>query len=521
MLALLKQKKILIPLVLVVVIVGGVMYLRSKQGQTQYTTETVKRQDLRQTVAVTGTVEAAEEVKLNFKALGRLTRVAVKVGQKVKTGDYLASLDTRDAQAAVLSAQASLKSAQAALDKLNAGAQTEDVAVTQATVESAKTTLANARESLVNTQSSQAQAVANAWAQLVALAPTAIAGKSNTSTATLSISGTYNDSAKGVYVIKLENSSTLAYSLTGLETLIGLEGSRSTPTAFGTRGLKLQFSSTGTLSTGDTWEVEIPNTSSSSYATYKATYDAALTTQKQQVDAAEAAVRTAEQSLAQTQAQLAYKQAPARPYDIQSAEAAVDSARASLIRAQADLADRTITAPVVGVITQVNYEVGETTSLTLPVVVLLAEGNHEIKVQVPEADIAKLKEGQLTDITLDAFGSADHFSGHISFIDPASNEIQDVVYYKVTVLFDANDERIKPGMTANVDVAAAERQQVLVVPLRAIKYESGKAYSEVLVGTESQRRPVEIGLKGDDGLVEIISGLAEGELIVISKTNGK
>jgi HlyD family secretion protein len=267
--------------------------------------------------------------------------------------------------------------------------------------------------------------------------------------------------------------------------------------------------------------VEIPNTSSSSYATYKAVYDAALTTQKQQVDAAEATVRAAEQSLAQTQAQLAYKQAPARPYDIQSAEAAVDSARASLIRAQADLVDRTITAPVAGVITQVNYEVGETTSMSVPVVVLLAEGNHEIKVQVPEADIAKLKEGQLTDITLDAFGSIDHFSGHISFIDPASNQIQDVVYYKVTVLFDANDERIKPGMTANVDVAAASRQQVLVVPLRAIKYESGKAYSEVLVGTEPQRRQVEIGLKGDDGLVEVTSGVSEGDLIVVSKTNGK
>lgn len=518
---LLKRKAVWIPLLIVAAVAGLVFYLKSQAGKPQYTTEAVKRQDLRQTVAVTGTVEAAEEIKLNFKVTGRLTKLSAKVGQQVKAGLPLATLDTRDAQAAILTAQASLKSTQASLDKLKAGAQTEDVAVTQSSVEAAKVTLANARESLDNTKASQAQAVANAWAQLVGLPPVAIPGRGNTSTATLSISGTYSGSGSGIYTIRLEGGSSLTYSVFGLENLMSTDGSRNSPSSLGTRGLKLQFGSTGSLVAGDTWTVEVPNTSSVSYATYQAAYDATLTTQKQQVDAAEAAVRAAEQALAQAEAQLALKQAPPRSYDIQSAEAAVDSARASLIRAQADFADRTIIAPVAGLVTQVNYEVGETTSLTTPVVVLLAEGNHEIKVQVPEADIVKLKGAQLADITLDAFGSAEHFGGHISFIDPAANEIQDVVYYQVTVLFDANDERIKPGMTANVDVTTAERQNVLVVPLRAVKYQGSQAYAEVLKDGEPQRRDLSVGLSGDDGLVEVLSGLGEGEQAITVKINGK
>ena len=154
--------------------------------------------------------------------------------------------------------------------------------------------------------------------------------------------------------------------------------------------------------------------------------------------------------------------------------------------------------------------------------VLLAAGNNEIKVQVPESDIAKLKTGQLADITLDAFGSADHFSGHISFIDPASTVIQDVVYYEVTVLFDANDERIKPGMTANVDVTTAELKDVLVIPLRAVKYnEKREAYVELLQGVEVVTKSVQVGLRGDDGLVELVSGLEDGDIVITFKQNGK
>lgn len=517
----LKLKRVWIPLLILVLVVFGVYYQRQKNGQPSYTTETVKRQGLVQTVSATGTVKAAEEINLNFKSSGKIKQINVKVGDKVKTGDKLVSLDSTDAGAAVLSAQAALKQAEAALAKLKSGAQAEDIAVTQASVDAAKTSLDNAKQSYINTKATQAQNVANALSQLLGLPAQAIPAQGNVSTATLSITGTYTGKTRGTYTIRLDNPITLTYSLTGLESSYGTNGSRTAPTALGTKGLYIQFSSTGTLVANDVWTIDVPNTLSASYAAYESAYQAALTAERQQVDAADAAVKQAEQTLAQTQAQLNLKTAPARSYDILSAEASVASAQAALLRANNELTDRTIIAPVDGVITKVNSEVGETNSLTQPVMVLLADSKQEIKVQVPESDIAKLEVSQKVDITFDALGSNEHFSGHISFIDPASTVIQDVVYYEVTVLFDNNDERIKPGMTANVDVESGIRDNVLVIPIRAVKYDNKQPYVEILSGEQVVRKDVTIGLKGDDGLAELISGLAEGDKVITFKTNGK
>lgn len=503
-----KRKLFWIPLIIVILIVVGVIYQRDKNSKPQYSTDVVSKQTLIQTVSATGTVEAAEEVNLNFKTSGRLARVNVKIGDSVQAGQSLASLETADAQSAVLSAEASLKNAQAAFDKLNAGAKLEDIAVYEAAV-------ITAESSLVNIKNSQTQAVANALATWMGLPATAVAQSGNLSTATISISGTYQGTQVGNYTVRVDDTASPTISYFGLETAVNVTASRSTSVALGTRGLNIQFSSTGSLYNGDSWVIQIPNPNSASYATYQAAYEAALTTQKQQVE-------SAERNLAEAKLKLEQVKAPARSYDILSAEAAMESAQAALLRARADLNDRTIIAPVTGTITKVNNEVGETTSLAQPVLVLLSEGNHEIKVQVPESDITKLQVGQAADMTLDAFGSAEHFSGHISFIDPASTVIADVVYYEVTVLFDNKDDRIKPGMTANVDVTSAQKDDVLVIPLRAVKYNTERqAYVEVLQGIETAEKPVTIGLRGDNGLVELISGLAEGDVVVTFKKNGK
>lgn len=508
-LSILKKKKFWIPLALVIIVGGGIAYKSSQNGKPQYSTERVKKQDLRQTVSATGTVEAAEEVQLNFKTIGRLAQMAVEVGDNVALGQKLASLDTKDAQSALLSASASLKSAEANLAKLKAGAAAQDIAVYESAVKTAET-------SLVNTRASQAQAVANALSQLVGIAPVAQPQTSNSSTASLSISGTYVGTERGTYTIRIENSSNLSYSVFGLENAVPVSGSRTSLTPVGTRGLSLQWSSSGNVVQGDVWTVEIPNRASASYPTLEAAYQSALSAQKLQVEAAE-------RVLADAQARLAQVQAPPRSYDILSAEAAVESARAAVLRAESDLADRTIYAPVKGTITKANNQVGETTSMGVPVLVLLAEGNHEINVQVPESDIAKLKVGQIVDMTLDAFGSAEHFSGHIAFIDPASTVIQDVVYYEVKVLFDTNDDRVKPGMTANVDVETAQAKDVLVAPLRAVRYDGErKAYVEVLDANQQlTRRDVSLGLRGDDGLVEVQQGLEDGDTVVTFKQSEK
>ncbi|MFH1111442.1 MAG: efflux transporter periplasmic adaptor subunit, partial [Patescibacteria group bacterium] len=99
--------------------------------------------------------------------------------------------------------------------------------------------------------------------------------------------------------------------------------------------------------------------------------------------------------------------------------------------------------------------------------------------------------------------------------------VSDVIYYEVTIMFDNQDERIKPGMTANIDVLTADKKNVLVAPLRAVKYsEAGQTYVEVLEQGQIKRQEVSIGLKGDNGLVEIKSGLQAGQQVITFKSNG-
>ncbi|MEA3464178.1 MAG: HlyD family efflux transporter periplasmic adaptor subunit, partial [Patescibacteria group bacterium] len=178
------------------------------------------------------------------------------------------------------------------------------------------------------------------------------------------------------------------------------------------------------------------------------------------------------------------------------------------------------------------YEIGEQTKATQPVISMLAEDNYEIEVLISETDIAKIKINDEAKITLDAFGENIKFSGKVFFIEPAETVIQDVIYYKVLVEFanDANPpagpaareqrgwrtpSNIKSGMTANVIITTAEKKNVLIMLSRAvIERNGGDKIVRVLVGDAVKEVPVQIGLRGDEGMVEVLGGVKEGDEVV-------
>ena len=96
-----------------------------------------------------------------------------------------------------------------------------------------------------------------------------------------------------------------------------------------------------------------------------------------------------------------------------------------------------------------------------------------------------------------------------------------VVYYKVKVSFTEKDDQVKPGMTANIDIKTNEKNNVLMIPARAIKEVAGKKVVQILINGAPQDREVTSGLKGDEAMIEIITGLNEGEEAVTFIKNGK
>jgi HlyD family secretion protein len=161
---------------------------------------------------------------------------------------------------------------------------------------------------------------------------------------------------------------------------------------------------------------------------------------------------------------------------------------------------------------------------------MLSTEEYEINVDIPESDIAKLKVGDEVVIELDAFGSDHLFAGKVAFIDPAQTVIQDVTYYSTTVSLESNSwvERIKPGMSADVTITTAEKNDVIYIPQRAVKIreallgEVPEKYVEVLINEEEvEEKTVEVGLRGDGGLVEILSGIEDGDRVITFKKNNK
>lgn len=261
----------------------------------------------------------------------------------------------------------------------------------------------------------------------------------------------------------------------------------------------------------------------------KESWDSTVAASAQAVTNAENQVNTAKSSLELAQAQLNLKQAPTRTVDLTAQRAVVSQLSAALALARQNYADTILKAPVDGIVTKINYDVGETAAFASagsaigPVVEMLSKNEFEIQVDISESDIALVKTGDLVEIDFDAFGQDRKFSGHVTKIDPAETIIQDVVYYRVYISLDQEESDIKSGMTANVIIMTAERKNVLIVPQRAVKRdEQGQRYVDILENENKYSKDVQIGLKGDDGLIQVLSGVEEGaEVIIFTKTNGQ
>lgn len=494
-------KKRIIWASIILVVLAIIYFSRSKTDLTAIQTDKVKKQDLKQTVLATGQVTSQTDLSLSFKTSGVVGKVAVKVGDVVKTGQVLASLEAKDAFARLTQAKGTYGQARANLQKILDGATNEDVAVSQVALE-------NAQKSLEDIKKQQATLVTNAYKTLLNSSLEAIPSSANTNNINLPVSGTYLGTEQGVYEIYQEGKT---FSVRGLENAGGQSFSTSVavPLAVGTRGLYVTFPST-TSASNDRWTITIPNTKAVSYVTNYNAYQSALENQRSAVTSAESAVASA-------QAALNLKKAQARPADVEAAQAAVTSAYGQVLAAEADYENTIIRAPADGTITTVDVKQGELASATKQAIVLQDVNNLHIEADISEANIASIKLDQEVYLDFDALGSDRKFSAKVQKIDPASTLVSGVVKYKITVGLEKTSE-IKPGMTANLSIITGDKKSVLVVPQRAVISRDDKEYVRVITNSEKktyEEKEVTTGMEGDGGLVELTSGPSENQEIVV------
>ncbi|MEO5927764.1 MAG: efflux RND transporter periplasmic adaptor subunit [Patescibacteria group bacterium] len=245
----------------------------------------------------------------------------------------------------------------------------------------------------------------------------------------------------------------------------------------------------------------------------------AKTNAETQVRTAETNIAIQKASLDSSKASLDLKKAPPRAVDLAGLRASVAQAAVNADKANNDLQNIEIIAPVDGTVSEVIPDIGELIQAGVASVRLVGTSSYDIEALVPEADIAKVEVGQTATITLDAYGDDIEFTGNVTAEDPDQTKVQDAVYYKVRVQINPAGRDVKPGMTANVIIKTAESQNIVIIPLRAVRTkDDGSKVVRVMKNETPEERTIELGLRGDEGRVGVTKGLTEGELVVTGET---
>ncbi len=467
------KKKVFYTLFTVAVIAIFGFFYFNREPEYNFEIEPVAPRDIVQVVSETGIVESGTHADLSFDISGRLEQILVKEGEKVEKGELLAALKGDTLYADVLSAKANLDVQNTRLNELLSNTSSGDGIEYQQLVEQQNNAVQNAYRSLLSTDL-EAYSVDDF----------------GTGSAPI-ISGIYNSDEQGDYFIDVFASSAqsgASFSATGLEKSSG-PASQTSAVPLGTRGLFIKFPA-GTIDINKRWIVSIPNKRSSTYAT--------------RLNAYEAANKTRDLTLSQNESST---------YSISIAEAQIDQALAALNRAEVAYENTRLFAPFSGIISEIYLSLGETVSALTPVVSLFAESSHEIEVFIPEDDIAYIEIGDSADIMFDAY-QGEIFKGYVQFVAPSAINREGVNVFKIIVAIEQVDERIRAGLSADVEIVAEVKESVLAVPTRAVVYENNEEHVRIFNGNEVALIPVTTGLQGSDGYIEIRSGLNQGQEII-------
>ncbi len=528
--------------IVVVVITGVVLAGRNKANS--YTTATVDRADLTQIVSVSGTVKPASEVNLGLPTSGRVATVSAQVGDRVTAGQLLVALEQgqlgaqlRQAQAGVLSSQALLSQYQAAvtreqakLDELLRGSLPEEIAIK-------KDQLATAEQDLSNDYATLSTTVNDAYNK----ADDAVRVKTSamfSGNINLDYSLTFNtcnsQAAINATAAREQSESDLTKWLTELNQLSAVSSQFEWDQTIIKAKAHLQVYNNFLIALNSvlTDSCLLNNSTYDTYRTNLSTARTAINTALTNVGGAEQDIAAQKIIISRIKNELdlvlagtpveqisaqraALKQAEA---NLTSQQAQVQQAQANVQAIQAQLGQSVIRAPFAGLVTKQEAKVGEIASGGTSLVSVISDNQYQIEAFVPEADIAKLTVSDQAEVTLDAYGSEVIFQAAIVAIEPAETVIEGLATYKVVFQFTQDDERIKSGMTANIDITTDSRTQVLAIPQRAITIEDSKRIVQLLEISAGKEVPidrtVETGIVGIEGLIEITSGLEEGDRVV-------
>ncbi len=214
-----------------------------------------------------------------------------------------------------------------------------------------------------------------------------------------------------------------------------------------------------------------------------------------------------------------------------SSKANAIQAKASLDKAETDLKYTKITSPVDGIVISRAVDLGQTVaaSFQTPTLFTVAQDltKMQIEVAVSEADIIKVKEGQEATFNIDGYPNA-RFEGKITQVRNSPVTVQNVVSYTVVVSVDNKEQKLRPGMTANVTIVTEEKKDVFLVTNATLRYSPSTSTEKfkrqgiwVLENNEPKRYDVRTGIMDDKNTEISGKDLVEGMLVITEEQTPK
>src|SRR5262245_9671202 len=207
-------------------------------------------------------------------------------------------------------------------------------------------------------------------------------------------------------------------------------------------------------------------------------FQAAVTQAEGDLASAQAALELAKVNAARIQRLFTEKNSSQQDLDqanatLHQSEANVKIKQGALDKAKADLDHCTITSPIDGVVISRSVDVGQTVAASLQAPVIFQIANDLTKMQidsnVAEADVGVVQVGQDVDFTVDAFPTRT-FHGKVVQVRNAPITVQNVVTYDTVIEVNNADLKLKPGMTANVSIITARKEDVVKMPNAALRF---------------------------------------------------
>ena len=507
-----KKQIILVSSISIAVAVGLLVFLlQDTSPEADFVI--VQRGELIQEVNVTGRVKSSQSVDLAFEKTGRINWIRIEVGDRVVRGEALAGLKNSDIEAQLESAHASRRSAEAKLNELLAGTRPEEIRVQEVKVSNAKRALEDDEVSVVDVvrdaYTRSDDAIRNKTDQFITNPQGA---DPDVDFPVTNVQLEINIEAGRVNMEELLSfwSTSLTDLIPTSELNMFIKDGKENLLAVKSFLEDIALAVNSLKASND-----FPQATINIYRSDVAAARTSVNTAISNLSAADESLRDASSVLALAKEELILKEAGAREEQIIAQRAKVEEARASANNYKAELEKTILFSPISGVVTSRNTEVGEIVTANTHIISLISADELEIETNVPEADIAKLSIGDIARVTLDAYGDDTLFQARVVSIEPAETIIEGVSTYKTKLQFTESDDRIRSGMTANIEISTDKKENVIAVPQRAVITKNSIKIVRVLKNGDIEETVVTIGLRGSDGRVEIISGVEEGDKVII------